>query len=113
MDLRQYFKKIRDVESGLADLFPVVVSLETPDGGKAGVASEVSREQAAKLIVEACARLASEAEKQAYYAKQASEKKAAERAETARRLQVTIVGHPDFADGERDRPVNLPAVSRK
>jgi hypothetical protein len=35
--------------------------------------------------------LASEAEKQAYYAKQASEKKAAERAETERRLLVTIV----------------------
>jgi len=113
VDLRQYFKKIRDIESGLADLFPVVVSLETPDGGKAGVASEVSREQAAKLIVEGCARLESEAEREAYYAKHASERKAAERAETARRLQVTIVGHPDFTDGERDRPVNLPPVSRK
>ncbi|HEY3455868.1 MAG TPA: hypothetical protein VGK64_14780 [Bryobacteraceae bacterium] len=112
MDLRQYFKKIRDVESGLADLFPVVVSLETPDGGKAGVASEVSREQAAKLIVEGCARLASEAEKQAYYAKHASEKKAVERAEMARRLQVTIVGH-DFADAELDSTVSLPPVSRK
>ena len=112
MDLRQYFKKIRDVESGLADVFPVVVSLETPDGGKAGVASEVSREQAARLIVEACARLASEAEKQAYYARQASERKAVERAEMARRLQVTIVGH-DLADAELDSPVSLPPASRK
>ena len=112
MDLRQYFKKIREVESGLGDLFPVVVSLETPDGGKAGVASEVSPEQAAKLIVEGCARLATEAEKQAYYAKQTSERKAVERAEMARRLQVTIVGH-DFAEAELDSPATLPPVSRK
>ena len=53
MDLRQYFKKIRDTENGLTDLFPLMVSLETTDGGKAGVTSEVSREQAAKLIAEA------------------------------------------------------------
>ena len=63
MDLRQYFKKIRDTEGGLADSFPLVMSLETTDGGKAGIASEVGREQAAKLIVEGCARLANEAER--------------------------------------------------
>ena len=34
MDLRQYFKKIRDTENGLTDLFPLMVSLETTDGGK-------------------------------------------------------------------------------
>ena len=63
MDLRQYFKKLRDTENGLSDTYPLVVSLETSDGGKAGTVSEVTREQAAKLIVENCARLANEAEK--------------------------------------------------
>ena len=52
VDLRQYFKKIRDIESGLADLFPVVVSLETPDGGKAGIKTEVPSQVAAKMIVD-------------------------------------------------------------
>jgi hypothetical protein len=73
----------------------------------------VSREQAAKLIVEGCARLANDAEKKAYLDKQASDKKAADRAEMARRVQVTIVGQPDFADAERDHPVSVPPVSRK
>ncbi|HMJ60807.1 MAG TPA: hypothetical protein VK493_03550 [Bryobacteraceae bacterium] len=113
MDLRQYFKKIRDTESGLTDVFPLVVSLETSDGGKAGIVSEVTREQAAKLIVENCARLANDAEKKAYYDKQASEKKAADRAEMARRVQVTIVGQPDFQTVEKDQPVSPSPSSRK
>ena len=113
MDLRQYFKKIRDTESGLTDVFPLVVSLETSDGGKAGIVSEVTREQAAKLIVENCARLANDAEKKAYYDKQASEKKAADRAEIARRVQVTIVGQPDLQVAEQDHPVSPSPSSRK
>jgi molybdenum-dependent DNA-binding transcriptional regulator ModE len=113
VDLRQYFKKIRDTESGLADTFPLVVSLETSDGGKAGTISEVTREQAAKLIVENCARLANDAEKQAYFDKQASEKKASDRAEMARRVQVTIVGQPDFQVVEQDHPATPSLASRK
>jgi hypothetical protein len=113
VDLRQYFKKIRDTESGLTESFPLVISLETTDGGKAGVISEVSREQAAKLIVESCARLANDAEKAAYFEKQASDKKAADRAEMARRVQVTIVGQPDFTDADRNQPASVAPVSRK
>ena len=97
----------------MADSFPLVVSLETSDGGKAGTITEVTREQAAKLIVENCARLANEAEKKAYFDKQASDKKAADRAEMARRVQVTIVGQPDFGDAGQDHLVNLPPASRK
>jgi hypothetical protein len=113
VDLRQYFKKIRETESGLADSFPLVVSLETSDGGKAGTITEVTREQAAKLIVENCARLANDAEKTAYFDKQASEKKAADRAEMARRVQVTIVGQPDFQMADQDHPVSPSPASRK
>ena len=97
----------------MTDSFPLVVSLETSDGGKAGTISEVSREQAAKLIVENCARLANDAEKKAYFDKQASDKKAADRAEMARRVQVTIVGQPDFQVADRDHPVNPSPASRK
>jgi molybdenum-dependent DNA-binding transcriptional regulator ModE len=113
VDLRQYFKKIRDTESGLSDAFPLVVSLETSDGGKAGTITEVTREQAAKLIVENCARLANDAEKKAYSEKQASEKKAADRAEMARRVQVTIVGQPDFQMVDEDHPVSPSPASKK
>jgi hypothetical protein len=113
VDLRQYFKKIRDTESGLSDTFPLVVSLETSDGGKAGTITEVTREEAAKLIVENCARLANDAEKKAYFEKQASEKKAADRAEMARRVQVTIVGQPDFQMVDEDHPVGPSPASGK
>ena len=56
MDLRQYFKKIRETEAALTEPFPLVVSLHTEDGGKPGMVSEVSREVAAKMIVEGARR---------------------------------------------------------
>ena len=37
MDLRVYYQKIRKIEAELPEPFVVVVSRETPDGGKAGV----------------------------------------------------------------------------
>jgi hypothetical protein len=113
MDLRQYFKKIRSTEAGLTDSFPLVVSLETADGGKAGTASEVTRMEAAKLIVEGCARLASDDEKKAHFDKQANDKKAAERADIAQRLQVTIVDERKPDAESHDQPVSVPPAPRK
>lgn len=95
MDLRQYFKKIRETESALPEAFPLLVSLETSDGGKPGRISEVSREVAAKMIVEGRAALASESERQAYLEQQVSHKKAAERADLSRRVQVAILSEAD------------------
>ena len=62
MDLRMFYKKVRKLEEEIAETHPVVVSVETQDGGKAGVKTEVHREMAAKLIVEGRARLASDEE---------------------------------------------------
>ena len=50
MDLRVYYQKIRDIESKIAHEFPVVKSLETSDGGKPGILTEVPRRIAAKLV---------------------------------------------------------------
>jgi hypothetical protein len=91
MDLRQYFQNIREIEAGIREPYTFVVSLETSDGGKAGIVSEVKRELAAKLIVEGRATLASSAEKEEFLESQARARTAAERAEMARQLQVTIV----------------------
>jgi uncharacterized protein (DUF58 family) len=96
MDVKQYYRKIHEVEAGLSDRYPVVISLETTDGGKAGVLSEVSRPVAAKMIVEGCAVLASPAEKQQYLEEQALAKTAAEKAELARRVQVAIISDADL-----------------
>ena len=64
MDLRVYYQRIRDMQQTIGDSFAVVVSRETPDGGKPGVKSEVPRDLAARMIVDGRARLASEEEAQ-------------------------------------------------
>ena len=52
MDIRAYFQKVRETERNLSDAHVVIASLETPEGGKAGRFTEVSRASAAQLIVE-------------------------------------------------------------
>ena len=75
MDLRQYYAKIRQMETRLEGDFIVVVSCETPDGGRAGVASEAPRALAAKLIVEGQVRAASDEEKREFYRRRAAVKR--------------------------------------
>ncbi len=96
MDLKQYFRKMRQIEATLIDRFPLVVSLETPDGGKPGLISEIPRAEAAKMIVEGRAVLASEEEKELYRHQQACAKDAAEKAELAKRVQIAIVSDSDL-----------------
>jgi hypothetical protein len=52
MDLRAYYQQIRQVESELEEGSVVMVSLETPYGGKPGTRTEVPRRLAARLIVD-------------------------------------------------------------
>ena len=96
MDVKQYYRKINEVQTGLNDKYPIVISLETSDGGKAGVVSEVSRSVAAKLIVEGRAVLASQAEIENYRNEQIVARRSAEKAELAKRLQVAILADPDL-----------------
>lgn len=62
MDLRVYYQKLRKIEEELTEPFVVIVSRETPDGGKAGVKTDVPRNVAAKMIAEERAELASKEE---------------------------------------------------
>ncbi len=96
MDLRQYFRKLREIESSIDEDYPMVTSLETAEGGKAGTVSEVSRYMAAKLIVEGRATLASPEEKQSYREERAVRKAASERADLARRVRVTLLNDSDL-----------------
>jgi hypothetical protein len=52
MDLREYYRKIREVETQIAEPFVTVVSRKTRDGGRPGRRIEVARDVAAKLIVD-------------------------------------------------------------
>jgi hypothetical protein len=67
MDVRIYFQKVRQIEAMILKPDAVVMSLETPDGGKAGVMTEVSRTMAARLVAENKARLTTEEESNAFY----------------------------------------------
>jgi hypothetical protein len=96
MDVKQYYRKIAETEAGLKDNFAIVVSIETSDGGRSGVLSEVSRHTAARLIVEGRALVANEEQKQQYFEQQAAIRKAAAKAELSRRLQVAIIADPDL-----------------
>ena len=96
MDLKQYFRKLRAIEATLADPFPIVVSLETPDGGKAGMLSEVSRFVAAKMILEGRALVATDVEKELYRDQQGAAKVLAEKAELARRVQIAVISESDL-----------------
>ncbi len=100
MDLRQYFKKIKDIEATIESPYPLIVSLETTDGGKAGTLVEVSRLEAAKAIAENRAVLASEEQRTAYVERESARKRAIEKADMARRLQVAIVSNPEFRESQ-------------
>jgi hypothetical protein len=66
MDIRQYYERQRQVYERLPEGFVVIISEATPDGGRAGLRSEVDRKLAAKLIVEGRAREANKEESAAF-----------------------------------------------
>jgi hypothetical protein len=96
MDLKVYYQKMRQMEATLGEAHAVVVSQETPDGGRAGVRTEVPRLVAAKLIVEGRARLATAEEAGEYRVQTAEAKRAADQAASAGRMQITVISEADL-----------------
>jgi hypothetical protein len=96
MDLRVFFQKLRKLEREIAEPHVVVVSLETPDGGRPGQFAEVSRSNAARLILEGHARLASTEEAAEF---RAAARKALEEAQQrmlAEKVQVNVISDADL-----------------
>ncbi len=106
MDLRSYYHQIRERATELRGEFLVVASLATPDGGKAGVLTEVTRQQAAKLIVERRARPATEEETQEFLQEKKERHRAAEEQVAASRLHLTVVSDKTFRMLESKVPQN-------
>lgn len=113
MDVKQYYRKLREIESTINEAYPLVVSMETSDGGKAGILSEVPRAIAAKMIVEGRATLAGPLDKETYRQQQVEARKAARKAELARRVQVAIISDPDLEPVTADTGCKGPAGSGK
>jgi hypothetical protein len=113
MDLRQYFKKIKDTELSIEEPYPLIVSLDTTDGGKAGTVVEVSRQEAAKAIVELRALWANGEQKEAYLKQEGERKKSAEKTELSRRLQIAIISDSELRNvGTRPEKDEQPNGSR-
>jgi hypothetical protein len=91
MDLRSYYKKVREAEAALKGDYFVLASLETSEGGRAGVCTEAGRHTAARLIAETRARLATEEEARNFHETHRAAKEAHEQEEAARRVQVMVI----------------------
>ena len=96
MDLKVYYQKIRDLEQDLKAVYAVVISLETPDGGTAGVRSEVPARTAARMIVEGLARPASSKEEREFQEQKLEAKRVADHIEASKRMQITVVSESDL-----------------
>ena len=96
MDLKLYYQKIRNEEAKITEPFPIVVSMETADGGKAGCLSEVPRSVAAKMVAESSARLAEPKEAEEYRAQQKKARLEAEAAAAAARMEVKLISAADL-----------------
>ncbi len=91
MDLKGYYRKLREVEGSMKEPFPVVASLATADGGKEGIFTETSRSVAAKMVVQGRARLATADELKAFRDAQDDARRRAEHEAAAARLQFTVL----------------------
>jgi hypothetical protein len=98
MDVRTYYRKVREAEatlSGAADYF-VMVSLATSEGGVAGVRTEVPRNIAAKLMAESRARVANEEEALEFHEAIREARELLDEEEVARRVEVVVVPNRDL-----------------
>jgi hypothetical protein len=96
MDLRIYYQKVRDAAAEIKETFPVVVSLETTEGGKEGILTEVTRGIAARMLVEGVARLASSDEAEAFRKQLAEAQRAVQEAVAASKVQLAVFSADDL-----------------
>jgi len=91
MDLRAYYRRLREVEGAISEEHVVLVSNATPEGGKAGVRTEAPKAIAAKLIAEGRARLANPEEAEEFRSAIRLAKEKFDQEEAARRMQVVVI----------------------
>jgi hypothetical protein len=96
MDLRGYYRRIQELERTIDSKDIWVVSVETPDGGKAGVVTEVPKRIGCQLVVEGRARLATSEEAQDFLTRQQEERQSAEQLQASRRLQIGVISEHDL-----------------
>lgn len=96
MDLRVFYQKLRKIEAEIADPHVVVISNETPDGGRPGQVAEVARGIAARLILEGKARLATSEEASEFRATTQQALHDAQQRQLAEKVQVNVISEADL-----------------
>lgn len=96
MDLRGYYRKLRDIERNLLDDYVVVQSLATPDGGIAGRLTEVGKEVAARMVADGLAELAGENDVEVFRRELAEQKKREDQKRAATQIQFTVLSESDL-----------------
>jgi hypothetical protein len=96
MDLRVFFQKLRKIEQEIVAPHVIVVSHETPDGGRPGQLAEVSRSIAARLILEGHAHLATSEESADFRAAARKALDEAEQRAMAAKVQVNVISDADL-----------------
>jgi hypothetical protein len=91
MDLRQYYKKLHELESKMPEAHVLVVSVETGDGGKEGVITEVPRRNACQLILEGRARRADQTEEGLFRLDEKDKREEFQRAKAASNVRLQLV----------------------
>lgn len=96
MDLRNYYRRVREIETQIVERDAVVVSEATPDGGRSGRMSEVPRAVAARLVADGKARLATTEEAEQYRHELRRAYEEAEEAKRAARPSLTFLSESEL-----------------
>ena len=90
MNMKTYYKKLREIEASLPDEV-VLVSRDTPEGGRAGRFTEAPRHVAARLITEGVAERASESDSAAFVEQTRVQHTEELRKRAAASIQVSVI----------------------
>lgn len=96
MDMRVFYQKVCEIEKSIGEDSVLTVSLSTPDGGKAGVLTEVSKRIAARSVVEGKARLATQEETAAYRAETAALRKKLDEQAVVNQAKFSVIAESDL-----------------
>jgi hypothetical protein len=90
MDVKTYYRKLREIEAILPDE-TILISKETAEGGRAGRFTEATRAVAARLIVEGVAEQASETDAERFREQLRQDHSDETRRRVAASIQVNVI----------------------
>ena len=105
MKLTDYFKKVHELEAGIAAKDVHVVSLATSDGGKAGVVTLAPKRVGCQLVVDGQARLPHRKEIAVFELEQSARRAVILGDEFAKRIQVQVMADPRQWQAKELKPV--------